>query len=98
MENLIELKKIAKEIYQLYILLINFIEKNDKKNRFGGVAARAAERLQNRGNARGGRRERRPPNRRKIPRGARHTRKNFEKTLLICSRKQHLLSTRAESA
>lgn len=34
MENLIELKKIAKEIYQLYILLINFIEKNDKKNIF----------------------------------------------------------------
>ena len=34
MENLIELKKIAKEMYQLYILLINFIEKNDKKNIF----------------------------------------------------------------
>ena len=34
MENLIELKKIAKEIYQLYILLINFIEKNDKKKIF----------------------------------------------------------------
>ena len=34
MENLIELKKVAKEIYQLYILLINFIEKNDKKNIF----------------------------------------------------------------
>lgn len=32
MENLIELKKIAKEMYQLYILLINFIEKDDKKN------------------------------------------------------------------
>lgn len=34
MENLIELKKIAKEMYQLYILLINFIEKKDKKNIF----------------------------------------------------------------
>ena len=34
MENLIELKKIANEMYQLYILLINFIEKNDKKNIF----------------------------------------------------------------
>ena len=34
MENLIELKKIAKEIYQLYILLIHFIEKNDKENIF----------------------------------------------------------------
>ena len=34
MENLIELKKIAKEIYQLYILLINFIEKNDNKSTF----------------------------------------------------------------
>lgn len=34
MENLIELKKVAKEMYQLYILLINFIEKNDKKNIF----------------------------------------------------------------
>ena len=34
MENLIELKKIAKEMYQLYTLLINFIEKNDKKNIF----------------------------------------------------------------
>ena len=32
MENLIELKKISKEMYQLYILLINFIEKIDKKN------------------------------------------------------------------
>ena len=32
MENLIELKKIAKEMYQLYILLINFIDKDDKKN------------------------------------------------------------------
>lgn len=31
MENLIELKKIAKEMYQLYILLINFIEKKIRK-------------------------------------------------------------------
>ena len=46
MENLIELKKIAKEMYQLYILLINFIEKNDKKNICGrkgrkGILCRA---------------------------------------------------------
>ena len=30
MENLIELKKVAKEMYQLYILLINFLEQGDK--------------------------------------------------------------------
>lgn len=34
MENLIELKKVAKEMYQLYILLINFLEQGDKKSVF----------------------------------------------------------------
>ena len=34
MENLIELKKIAKEIYEMYILLTNFLEKEDKESIF----------------------------------------------------------------
>ena len=34
MEDLIELKKVAKEMYQLYILLINFLEQGDKKSVF----------------------------------------------------------------
>ena len=34
MEELIELKKIAKEIYEMYILLTNFLEKEDKESIF----------------------------------------------------------------